>query len=119
MQRLLNAATATNSAPSGAAAGISTKNLADDISLKVYSTAGSGTMTVTLALWGYNETLAKWFRLGLLNGGSAIGETSSDAINYAEPASRIKDYQRIYLEITAIGGSSTAITAYAYSGRPS
>lgn len=127
---LLASATAANNPPSGATAGLD-MNLVfqalagkrpDRVSLVVKSTAGSGTMTCTLKLWGYSPGAAAWIPLGthataaskgLLNQGNAIPEgPSADSITHAEPVYQIFDFARIYLEITVIGGTSTAITAW-------
>ena len=119
---LLSAATATNSAPSGGAAGVSTNslaiggNIADTCTVLVYSSAGSGTMTVTVKMWGYANSI--WCPMGshatdaskgLLNEANAIGETSADTIAHAEPISYIGHFDRVYAELTVIGGSATAI----------
>jgi hypothetical protein len=125
---LLVAATATNSPPSGASAGVALSVLdsyvggvtkLDSGSLRIWSSAGSATMTVTCKLWGYDGATAKWYPAGIggdtakgiVNGGSAIGETASDSIVHSEPVYQISDFDRIYVEITAIGGTSTAINA--------
>jgi hypothetical protein len=117
---LLTAATATNSAPSAATDGVALPHLTDYATALVHSTAGSGTMTVTLKLWGYNSATAKWYPLGtnataaskgLLNEANAIAETGTDSIRHAELVRGLRSFQRVYFEITAIGGSSTAVTA--------
>lgn len=120
--QLLTAATATNSPPSGAAAGVETNDLkfATDGVISLRSTAGSGTMTVTCRLWGYEASAAVWFPLGngtgagkgFLNGGAAITETEADTIAHAQVVYGIGHIDRVYIEITAIGGTSTAISAW-------
>lgn len=118
---ILASATAANGAPSGASAGIDINllrvggELPTSIRVGIISTAGSGTMTVTLKVWMYAGT--KWFVAQSLNGGSAIAETSADAIQFCESVSVIQGAARIYLEIAAIAGSSTAVTGYAIVGR--
>lgn len=129
---LLASATATNSAPASATAGLSLDDvkaafgaIPDDISLVVTSTAGSGTMSVTLRLWQKFGTLGSqtngtWCPAGVgtdsgkgvLNNGAAIGEVSANQIRHCEPVSLSAHAQRLYLEITAIGGTSTAVTAW-------
>lgn len=120
---LLDAATATNSPPSGAAAGISTNllkkygNAPAAVGLKVWSTAGSGVMTVTIRMWGYSN--ATWVPIGTgadttkgtINSGAAIGETTADSIVHSEVLNYPCDFQRLYAEVTAIGGTATAISA--------
>lgn len=125
--KVLDAATATNSPPTLATAGFDTNALTfggrtpSSCTFAATSTAGSGTMTVTLKAWGYDNTLAVWCPLGtnatatskgLLNDGNAIGEISADLIRHAEILDNPCDWDRLYFEITAIGGTATAITAY-------
>lgn len=121
---LLASATATNSPPSGATAGLDVGDLylngekPDVVSLLIFSTAGSDAMTVTCRIWGYNAAATTWFPLGVgtaagkgvLNGGAAIAETEADKIAHAEPLDLPLHFTRLYLEITAIGGTSTAVT---------
>ena len=124
---LLASATAANGIPSASTAGISTNSLADlgrvpdKIRVGVKSTAGSGTMTVTLRVWGYAGAI--WFRLKDLNASSAaphtavaIAETSADALQYSEEVTGISGCARIFLEVVAIAGTSTAVTGYALVG---
>ncbi len=124
---LLASAIAANGLPSGTA-GIDTNSLAefgrvpDKIRVGVNSTAGSGTMSVTLRVWG--RAAGIWFRLKDLNASSAaphtavaIPETSADAIAYTEEVTGIAGCSRLYLEIVAILGTSTAVTGYALVGR--
>jgi hypothetical protein len=125
---LLASATAVNGIPSGASAGVETNKLAglgcvpDKIRVGVASTAGSGTMTVTLRVW--LRAGAIWFRAKDLNASSAaphtavaIPETSADAIQYSEEVTGLSGAERIYLEIVAIAGTLTAVTGYAIIGR--
>lgn len=120
MITLLSAATATNSPPSGATAGTALPFCTDRALVFVYSTAGSATMTVTCKLWGYSAALSKWFPLGtnataaskgILNEANALAETSADGIVHCEEISGLRRINRVYLEITAIGGTDTAISA--------
>jgi hypothetical protein len=121
-QTVLSAVTATNSAPSGATAGVSLQHMRypNEVVCLVDSSAGSGTMTVTLKAWAYHPSTSKWYMLGtdatpankgLLNEGSAIGETAANTIAHAEIITGLRGFSRFYLEITAIGGTSTAIGA--------
>jgi hypothetical protein len=130
---LLATTTATNSPPSGASAGLATSSILDyfgsipdPMTLLLESTAGSGTMTVTAKLWGYTPLDGgTWVPLGtggdttkgIINAGAAIGETTSDRILHAEPFQLTGSFQRYYLEITAIGGTSTAVKAYLLARR--
>lgn len=124
---LLASAVAANGIPT-AAAGIPTSslclgggNVPRDIRVGVRSTAGSGTMTVTLTVW--LRAGGFWFIAKPLNASSAaphtavaIPETSADAIQYSEVVPLVSGADRIYLEINVIAGSSTAVTGYAIVG---
>lgn len=132
--KILSAATATNSAPSGNSAGFPLRRgaagqaqgegLADDVDsavLQVASTAGSGTMTVTLKLWGYSSVTGGWHPFGthatdatrgIINEGNAIGEVATDLLRHAEMVAGLTAFERIYLEVTAIGGTATAVSAW-------
>lgn len=126
---LLASAIAANGIPT-TTAGIDLNALRRDINIKnsdsvrvgVVTTAGSATMTVTLRVWGRAGAL--WFRLKDLNASSAaphtavaIPETSADAIQYSEVVEGVAGCDRLYLEIVAIAGTSTAVTGYAIVGR--
>jgi hypothetical protein len=123
---LLASTNATNGIPS-ASAGIDVNalrvagSIPDKIRVAVKSTAGSGTMTVTLRAW--LRAGGVWYRAKDLNASSAaphtavaIPETSADAIQYSEEVSGVSCADRIYLEIVAIAGTSTAVTGYALVG---
>ena len=120
---LLASATATNSPPTLASDGVSlaTSAIRGDRGLcLVQSTAGSGTMTVTIRLWGYSAVPAAWAPLGygadatkgVINDGAALGETGTNLIQHAELIDGLENFDRLYAEITAIGGTSTAISCY-------
>lgn len=133
MLQLLSAAIATNGVPSGATAGFDLKQRTPGRSsanrwqhyptgvILVKSSAGSGTMTVTLRVWCYSLVTAAWHPMGssateslrgVLNAQSAIDEDGADVLVHAEPITGLGAFARIYLEVTAIGGTSTAINAY-------
>lgn len=134
--RLLNEATATNGAPSAATDGFSLRGQAasaagesneppwgSTAAIAINSTAGSGTMTGTFKLWVYANATAVWMpygtdataaNKGLLNEGNAIGETGTDTIRHTELVNGLWHYDRVYLEITAIGGTGPAFTAYLF-----
>lgn len=126
---LLASATAANGAPSGATAGIDASllrnprgdRIPDAIRVGVNSTAGSGTMTVALRLWQYSGGV--WFVAQALAAdpstpytAGTIPETSADKIAYSELVFGLSGASRLYLEIVAIAGSSTAVTGYAMVG---
>ena len=123
---LLASATATNSAPSGATAGVAMKSLAvkgvlqQTASIIIASTAGSGTMTAGFRIWGYLAAPAVWVPLGTgtatakgqINAGVAIEEDEANTLRHAEPISNIFTFDRLYLEIESIGGTNTAVTGW-------
>ena len=119
--QLLTAATAVNGVPSGATAGV-VVNLqgSDDALFALKSTAGSGVMTVTVRLWGYSRAAADWMPLGsgtgaskgILNAQTAIDETGTDLLRHLEVISGMRHVDRVYAEITAIGGTATAVSAW-------
>jgi hypothetical protein len=124
---LLASTDATNGAPSGAA-GININDLRiggrvpDKIRIGIKSTAGSGTMTVTLRLWarcGGDWLVHHSFAASPTapQTAVAIAETSADAIAYSEIVSGLGRASRVYLEVVAIAGTATAVTGYAIVGR--
>jgi hypothetical protein len=121
--QVLSAATATNSPPSGAGAGFALPGNWDECRFMLRSTAGSATMTVTIRAWGWDGgDVDYWFPLGthptddalkgVLNEGTAIDENRSDKLEHTELLSGLRGVRRIYFEITAIGGTNTAVSAW-------
>jgi len=85
------------------------------------STAGSATMTVTIKCWVYSNAVAEWMPYGghvtaatrgLLNGGNAIDEVAANKLLHSELIAGLRNFDRIYFEVTAIGGTSTAVDAW-------
>jgi len=128
---LLASATAANGAPSSSNVGLEVAALGNlfkgympsQVTLALYSTAGSGAMDCTCRLWAYVPlpwTSGRWIPLGVgadalkgqINMQSVIGETSADAITHCETVNNPGHFLRLYLEIVAINGSATAITAH-------
>jgi len=138
MQKKLTstALTAVNGIPSGSNAGASLRgprsgttdlNSEDnEYMIAVRSTAGSGAMTCKVGVWGYVAELDLWFRFAVLNkaaDGSPqdIAETSvagDDKIYYAERILGVRHFDRLYVELIAIGGASTAVDFYAFTRTP-
>jgi hypothetical protein len=119
---------AANNPPSGAA-GISVNQLANFGSVPqflrcaVVSTAGSGTMTVTVRIWMRLGAIG-WIVARPFNASSAapqtavaISETSADSIAYSEVVELSATCDRLYMEVVAIAGTNTAVTGYALVGR--
>lgn len=121
---LLTAQTSDTSAPSSGSDGVAVvlnghPDDSDEYLLEVWSTAGSGTMVASPILWGYTAT-GGWAPLGthataatkgMINGGNALGETGTNTIQHKEIVRGIKHCTRVALQMTAIGGTSTAISA--------
>jgi hypothetical protein len=127
---LVTAATATNGAPTLATDGVDIRKgpagekgrglrESDYATLLVYSTAGSGTMTATVKLWGYVPRLTRWFPLGasttdslrgVVNLATVIGEDGANLIEHSELVQGLSTFTRAYAEIATIGGTATAIT---------
>lgn len=135
--KLLDGVTATNGVPtagsatvgfalkSGKDAGGVNRSIPPDgqCAIVVESTAGSGTMTATLKLWVYSDAVGEWVPLGTnataadkgkLNEGNAIAEFAAvaDRLLHTELVNGLAHYERVYLEVVAIGGTGTAIDAW-------
>ena len=88
--------------------------------LLVKSTAGSDAMSVTIRRWGYSAITQNWHPLGtgtasgkgLINDGNAIGESSTDNIAHTEILEGLSCLDQIYAEVTAIAGTSTAVSMW-------
>lgn len=123
--RILNAVT-SKAAPSAASDGVQIPHGAEQGSLFVRSTAGSGTMTALIRLWGYdpneNNGAGGWFPFsigtgeaaantsGVLNGGDAIEEVATDSILHYELLSNLQVFSRVDAEIISLGGTGTTIS---------
>lgn len=129
----MTAQTANTGAPSGAAAGVpnypTNKIVADDgacfaasaapsSTLMISSSAGSGVMTGTFTLWGYLAATGVWYPIKV-NGGAAIAEltTPGDTIRYSERFLDLGHYDRLALELAAVGGTATAFEAWLVTAR--
>lgn len=73
-------------------------------------TAGQ-TLVGTFTLWGYLESAGVWFQVKV-NGGSALAETDTDKIGYTEVFDLLSSFDRIYLQLAAIGGAGATFDAY-------
>ena len=140
---LVTGLAATNSPPSGATAGVpcyrtKTNRSADTgacyntraarESTLVIKGTGTGTVTGTFRLWGYVATPSStgaWYPMGTgtdadkgkINAGTALGEVITDVVLHAEPVLYVGHFDRIYLECTAIGGSSPSFEAWLITPR--
>jgi hypothetical protein len=132
--RILEAATATNSPPTSYTdSGVDVGAILDTLYgakawpsscvVAVHTTAGSATMTATIKLWGGilgigSAGAGKYLAggtgssatAGLLNGGAAYDEHTTDNINRLDVIDFPGVCRKWYAEVTAIGGTSTAVT---------
>lgn len=129
--RLLNSVTATSLPPSAATDGVPLNGarpsgggyynqVKDAAVLSLRSTAGSGTMEVMCRLWGWHPATL-WTPMGigdpvadrgLINDGVTVAEDGADTLVHSQPVSGLSACTRVYLQVTAIGGTGTAITAW-------
>ena len=119
--KLLNAASAVNGEPTLDTQGkpLEVMRNPDKVLVLVDSTAGSGTMSVTVRMWGFHPTTGKWYAMGvgsdssvtgIINGGNPIGENGiADRIGHAEVLGNVRGFSRLYAEVTAITGTLTTI----------
>lgn len=90
--------------------------MADQAVIMLKSTAGSGTMTASPVLWGYSILNAGWYRIGALNGGTALSEVAADTLNYVELVVGLRAFTRLACELT-VSGTSTAVLVTAHPVR--
>lgn len=119
---LVTGATGTNGPPSSltdATLGVAIPQSCDKGTALVWNTAGSGTITVGVRMWGYYYGVNRWLIVpgsrgvatnGGLFDGNVFGEAGSDIIAYAEVLENITGCSRLYAELTFVGGTSTAVT---------
>lgn len=87
----------------------------DSSTIRLYETAGSGTMTLAYArIWLYDAVSQKAFPAGTgsdadkgkLNGAVAFGETGSDKIRHAEPLAFTSHFDGVQVELGTFGGTN-------------
>jgi hypothetical protein len=78
-------------------------------------------MTVTCRLWGFVAGVSVWCPLGpgaddtitgTVNDGFTMDEDESDSLRLVQPIDLLSSFDRLYLEVVAIGGTATAVKAY-------
>lgn len=123
---LLTAVTAVNGVPTAATHGQALNELKRGSrlpstgDLMVRSTAGSGTMTAQFRLWAYHSKPAVWMPIGtgtasgkgLINAGVIQDEVGADVLRHLESVPLSHGIERLYLELTSIGGTATAVSAW-------
>lgn len=110
-------ASAVPSSLTDATLGVALPFSCDQAVICVRSTAGSDVMDALLILWGYQPELGRWYSLGALNDGDAIPEDATDVIAHAEGVAGLRAFSRLYCQISALGGTATAITVDAICTR--
>jgi len=126
MYATLGSGATTKAAPTAATDGAAIPQGVNQALILLKSTAGSGTMTASVRLWGYSQTSAVWHMLGtgtgagasntagLLNTGSPIEESpTANTLRHAELINGLLRFDRIDYEIVSLGGSGTAVSVYA------
>lgn len=94
-------------------------------SLVLKGVASGGTASVTARLWGYHAALGQWVPMGagadttkgVINAGAAMGPTKTNTVLHAEPVLLLGMFDRVYLEITAISGTSMTVEAWLTTAR--
>lgn len=125
---LLANATAANSPPSGASAGLSTNDIQAgaafgripqvcELLVDNSGTTESGVLDVLLRLWCYFDTTIGWVPYdnghgGFLNRGMKITEVAADTLKHRERIFGLDRCARVYVEIVNIGGTNTGVTCY-------
>lgn len=95
-------------------------SIPDEADIVIYSTAGSGTMTLGISQLfvcsavslqgGPLGTGASDTTKGAINAGTALGETSADRIFHRQRISGLSGVDGVQLQLGAIGGTATALT---------
>jgi hypothetical protein len=110
---LLASGSTSGAVPALVTDGVAFPYLADQAIIMLKSTAGSGTMTATPVLWGWSILNAEWYRIGALNGGTAIAEVVADTLNYTELVVGLRPFTRLAVELT-VSGTNTAVKVTAH-----
>lgn len=93
----------------------------DQVELGVKSTAGSGVMTVQVALWGFHMDLQRWFIMHKMLAGSAIpenGGATGDRIDYSETVDGLRHYDYVYGELVAVAGTTPSYEIMMWARAP-
>lgn len=118
-------AAATSSLPTTTSDGVAMPVSADRAVIQVWNTAGSGTITISLRLWGYFYGTSKWLpvpiglgttvTIGRLFNSTAIAEVTlgTDVLAYSEEVRCLGACNRLFIEVIAVGGTSPQFTVAA------
>ena len=111
--KVLDGAAETTSPPSAASDGVELPlRQSDSGKIFILSTAGSGDMSVSISLWGWDPGIEAWFDMGPLNKGDEIDESGDDLIAHVEPVYGLTGITRAALQVTAIAGTGTTVDAW-------
>jgi hypothetical protein len=120
---LLAAGTTASPAPpsmTDATLGASMPFAADQVTILLRSTAGTGALTASVRLWGFCVVANRWYNMGLLNAGVLIAEADTDLLSHVETVAGLRRFIRLYAEVdAALGGAAAAIEVLAYPVRAS
>lgn len=93
-----------------------------EATIAIKGTAAGGTIAATFRLWGYVANLGggTWVPLGTgsdstkgtLNNGASMGATAANTVLHAEPVYLAGHFDRLYLQLTGIGGTTPSFDAW-------
>lgn len=78
----------------------------------VDAVTGTTKTVVGGVLWGFSSVTNRWYKIGAINGGTDLAETTSDAINYCELIVGLRKFSRLYFQFTSLGGAGTEIEVW-------
>lgn len=94
---------------------------ARESTLLIYGTCtAAAVLTGTFTLWGYLAASGKWYEIPVAGGTRlapiALAETDADAITHVERFQNLGHFDRLFLELAAIGGAGASFTAHLVTG---
>lgn len=78
----------------------------------VDAAAGTTKTVVGGVLWGFSPVTSRWYKIGAINSGVDLAETTSDAINFCELIVGLRRFSRLHFQFTSLGGAGTEIEVY-------
>ncbi len=116
LMTLLASGSTSGAVPTAVTDGVALPYHCNEAAIMLRSTAGSGTMTATPVIWGWSVLNAAWFRIGTLNGGTALAEIAADQLSYTELIIGLRAFTRLACELT-VSGTNTAVEVTAHPFR--
>lgn len=98
-----------------ATAGVAVPHCADQglfLLRNVDNATGTTKTVVGGVLWGFSPVTSRWYKIGAVNTGTDLSETTSEAINYAELVVGLRKFTRLYFQFTSLGGAGTEVEVY-------